>query len=204
VRVVVTRPAGRGEAFLARLREAGHDVSHVPLTAVEDGAPFPDPAPFDGVLFTSASAVERAPAGATWPRVGAVGAATAEALRARRIAVDVVGDGGGAALARAWGGCRGQRLLLPQAADAHPALAAALRAAGAEVTCAAVYRTVPVVDVDRDALANADVLCFFAPSQVRAFETLGIETKAAFWAHGPTTRAAIRDRPVMADDELFR
>ncbi|MGQ0612519.1 MAG: uroporphyrinogen-III synthase, partial [Planctomycetaceae bacterium] len=90
MRVVLTRPAGRGEEFARRLRAAGHEVAHVPLTRIEPDAPFPDPAPFDGVLFTSVAAVELAPRAAHWPRVGAVGPATAAALRARGLGVHVV------------------------------------------------------------------------------------------------------------------
>lgn len=191
--VVLTRPEGRGGEFAERWRAQGHEIRHVPLTRIADGEPFPDPAPYDGVLFTSVSAVDRAPAAARWPRVGAVGAATAAALRARGIRVDVVGVAGGAALARAWGAAGGQRLLLPQAAGAHPALAAALRAGGAQVVCVPVYRTVPVAEVDTATLARADRICFFAPSAVRAFLALGVPTRALFWAVGETTEEALRE-----------
>jgi uroporphyrinogen-III synthase len=142
LRIVLLRDAERGGALAARLRARGHEGRCVPLLAVEAAGPFPDPAGFDGVLFTSANAVARAPSGARWPRVGAVGAATASALRARGIPVHVTGAGGGADLAAAWGPARGQRLLLPQAEAAHPALAEALRRAGADVVRAPVYRSV--------------------------------------------------------------
>jgi uroporphyrinogen-III synthase len=193
MRVVLTRPEARGFELAGALRESGHEVVHVPLTRIVDGEPFPDPAVFDGVLFTSANAAVRAPKGATWPRVGAVGLKTAAALAERGIPVHVVGDGGGAELAAAWGEARGQRLLLPQAEEAHPALADALRAAGADVTKVSVYRSEPETDVDRDALGRADVICFFAPSQVRVFLALGVATEARVWAYGPTTRAAMDD-----------
>lgn len=200
MRIVLTRDAERGDALAERLRAGRHEVACVPLTRVEDGAPFPDPSPFDGVLFTSANAVARAPAKARWPRVGAVGEATAGALRARGIAVDVVGAGGGKELAHAWGGAAGQRLLLPQAEEAHGDLADALRAAGAELTVAAVYRTVPHEGADRGAFERADLVCFFAPSQVRAYRALAVLTGARFWGVGPTTRAAMRGLPQV--DEL--
>jgi len=199
VRIVLTREAERGDALAAELRARGHEVSCVPLTAVEDADPFPDPSPFDGVLFTSVNAVARAPKEARWPRVGAVGDATAAALRARGIKVDVVGAGGGKDLAAAWGPAKGQRLLLPQAADAQPDLAEALRAAGARVTVAAVYRAVPLAGVDRAPFERADLVCFFAPSQVRAFRALSVKTAARFWGHRPTTRAAMKDLPQVAE-----
>jgi uroporphyrinogen III methyltransferase/synthase len=195
VRVVFTRPAARGAPLAARLRAAGHEVAHVPLTAIEDAEPFPDPAPFDGVLFTSVNAVRRAPSRAVWPRTGAVGPATAAALAEHGVRVDVVGSGGGRALAEAWGPATGRRLLLPQAVGAHPALAEALRAQGADVSCVPVYRSVPLGKVDREPLAGADLICFFAPSQVRAFRDLNVETRARFWGHGPTTREAMAGLP---------
>lgn len=202
MRIALTRPEGRGTELAARLRERGHEVALVPLTRIEDAEPFPDPAGFDGVLFTSVSAVERAPEGAAWAgvRVGAVGAFTAAALRERGLPVDVVGTGGGAELAAAWGPAEGQRLLLPQAERAHPALADGLRAAGAEVFPVAVYRTVALERVDRAALSAADVICFFAPSAVRAFEALGLETGASFWGYGPTTRAAMAKLSPLLDE----
>ncbi len=198
MRIVLTRDPERAGALAERLRAAGHEVSCVPLTAVEDGAPFPDPSGYDGVLFTSVNAVARAPAKARWPRVGAVGEATAAALRARGIDVDVVGALGGKELAEAWGPARGQRLLLPQAEDAHRDLADALRAAGAQVAAVPVYRTVPLRDVDVRPLEGADLVCFFAPSQVRAFRALGVRTRARFLGHGPTTEAAMEGLPRAA------
>jgi uroporphyrinogen-III synthase len=190
VRIVLAREPERGDALAEELRAKGHEVTCVPLTAVEDLDPFPDPSAFDGVLFSSVNAVVRAP-DARWPRVGAVGEATAAALVARGIKVDVVGAGGGKDLAAAWGPAKRQRLLLPQAADAHPDLADALRASGARVTIAKVYRTVPLKSVDRAPFEHADLVCFFAPSQVRAFRALSVKTAAKFWGHGPTTRAAM-------------
>ena len=191
MRVVLTRSEERGAEFASALREAGHEVACAPLTRIEDGEPFPDPAGFDGVLFASVAAVERAPAEAEWPRVGAVGPVTAAALEARGIRVEVVGAAGGEELARLWGPAPGDRLLLPQAAEAHAALDAGLRAAGAEVTRVAVYRTVVDPGADRVPFEAADVICFFAPSQVDAFSRLGIATNARLWGHGPTTSAAL-------------
>ncbi len=192
MRIVVTRIEGRGVDFIERLESLGHQVRRVALTRAVDAEPFPDPALFDGVLFTSVSAVERAPSGARWPRVGAVGRATAAALEARGVDVAVVGEGGGAELARGWGEARGQKLLLPQAVDAHPALGAALERSGAEVVRAIVYRTLPLSFVDETELRGADLICFFAPSGVNAYVDLNIATNARMWAHGPTTADALR------------
>jgi len=189
--IVLTRPAGRNTKQRADLEQAGHTVSEVPLTRIEPVADFPDPSGFDGVLFTSVSAVDRASEGCSWPRVGAVGPATADALRERGIDVQVVGAGGGADLAAAWGACDGQRLLWPRAEAAHQDLERALAGAGADVVPVVVYRTVALPDADRSALTTADVICFHAPSAVEAFCALGVETNARFWARGLTTAAAL-------------
>ena len=191
LRIVLTRPAGRNAQQRADLERRGHTVREVPLTRIEPVAAFPKPSGFDGVLFTSVSAVERAPDGVTWPRVGAVGEATADALRERGIEVHVVGTGGGAELAKAWGSCSGQRLLWPRAVAAHEDLERALAGAGANVVRVAVYRTVALPDVDRRAFTEADVICFHAPSAVEAFRALRVKTAAQFWARGPTTTAAV-------------
>jgi len=193
VKIVLTRPRGRGEAWRDALEAQGHDVALVPLTEIRDGDPFPDPADYDGVLFTSVAAVARAPDGAAWPRIGAVGRATADALVERGLGVDVVGAGGGAELAAAWGNAMGQRLLLPQARQAHPDLELALRRMGAEVDCVAIYESAPAPRVDRAALERAEWIAFFAPSAVKVYRRLAVETAARYWGIGATTRRAMAD-----------
>jgi len=170
-------------------------VTETALTVTRDRAPFPDPAPFDAVLFTSVEAARRAPAGLRGPRVGAVGEPTAAALRARGIRVDVVGEGGGAALARAFAPRPGQRILLPRAREAHRALEEALRAAGADVVVAEVYETLPAETVDRAALEAADEIWFFAGSAVRAFRALGIATRARLVARTPSAAMELEGGP---------
>ena len=203
MKIVLTRPAGRGGDFRRRLEAQGHEVVHLPLTEIHDAGPFPDPTLYDGVLFTSVAAVERIPAAGQWPRVGAVGPTTAQALHERGVDVAVVGNGGGADLAEAWGECGGQRLLLPQASDAHPALEEALRSAGAEVEPVAVYETRPLENVDEEPFRDADVICFFAPSAVRAFRALDPASNASYWALGATTEAVVREAGLpLTDVEL--
>lgn len=198
MRIIWTRAQDRGVEPRRALEALGHEVICVPLTRIEDGEPFPEELHlFDGVLFTSVAAVERIPmgrtwpTGRTWPRVAAVGTATAAALEARGVAVDVVGEGGGAELAAAWGYAQEQRLLLPQAFDAHPDLERLLREAGADLTTVAVYRTIPILGVERDLFQGADRIEFFAPSAVRAYVALSVETDATFGGVGATTRAAM-------------
>jgi len=201
MRIVWARPQDRGVEVRRALEEEGHEVLCVPLTRIVDGDPFPpDLQLFDGVLFTSVAAVGRAPSGLAWPRVAAVGPATASALKARGIAVDVVGDGGGAELAAAWGYAQGQRLLLPQAYEAHPDLERILTEAGAELTIVAVYRTLPIGNVDPEPFRTADRIEFFAPSAVRAYADLNVETSATFGGVGKTTRAAMSEAGIPHSD----
>jgi hypothetical protein len=63
------------------------------------------------------------------------------------------------------------------------------------VTVAKVYKTVPRRDVERAPFERADLVCFFAPSQVRAFRALSVATRARFWGVGRTTRAAMAGLP---------
>jgi len=204
MRIVLTRPRGRGEAWREQLAAAGHTVALVPLTEIRDGEPFPDPSGYDAVLFTSVAAVERAPEGARWSQVGAVGPATAAALEERGIGVDAVGTGGGAELASAWtrfaGNLMGHRILLPQARRAHATLEVALRGMGAEVDCAAVYETLPAPRVDRGALEDAEVIAFFAPSAVRIYRELHVKTGARFWGIGNTTREELANTGLTHSD----
>ncbi|MGQ0614752.1 MAG: uroporphyrinogen-III synthase, partial [Planctomycetaceae bacterium] len=129
--------------------------------------------------------------GAQGPRGGAGGPARGGAGGARVRGGPVGGGGGGEELARAWGEARGRSLLLPQARAANPDLARALRAGGAEVTAVPVYRTVTLEQVDRRALEAAELVCFFAPSAVRAYRALGVSGTRRTWGLGATTRAAM-------------
>ena len=46
MRIVLTRPRGRGDAWGAQIAAEGHDVALVPLTEIRDNEPFPDPSGF--------------------------------------------------------------------------------------------------------------------------------------------------------------
>ena len=53
-RIVVTRPVGRAQELVERLRRAGHEVVHVPLIAVEPVGDEPiDVTGYDWVVLTS-------------------------------------------------------------------------------------------------------------------------------------------------------
>lgn len=193
MRVLITRPAGRGETLAARLRALGAEPLLRPTIAY---APPADPAALDvalrrleaGVyewlLLTSAAAVEvvaeslgdRAPhlAHRVSLKIGAVGRATAAACRAllgaepAALPERFVGE----ALAEAMGDAAGRRVLLPNADIARPALEERLRAAGALVERVVAYRIVPAPADDLAALLAAgglDALLFTSGSAAESF-----------------------------------
>lgn len=195
LRVLVTRARQQASRLAEGLRALGADPVEC---AVIETAPPLDWGALDGaiaalgryrwVVFTSANGVEvffarlalagrdaRALAAA---RIAAIGPATAEALNTHGVRADLVpAEYVAEALAEAMGEVQGQRVLLPRADIARPALAARLRAAGAEVDEVVAYRTVRPEGLEarlREALAGANVVAFTSSSTVRNLvEALG-------------------------------
>jgi uroporphyrinogen-III synthase len=222
VRVVVTRAehqaAGLAEAFAA----AGATVERLPLLEV---VPPADPRPleraaselalYDWLVFTSANAVEAflPLTGGGVPerlRIAVVGPATAAALRAWEIEPHLI-----AARAEAEGLLaelaprvdRSRRVLLPQAADARPALAEGLARAGAEAVTVTAYDKALPADAPRRAAELFGTLpigwvTFTSPRVVRHFSGLfggdwerrRPELRAA--SIGPVTTAELRRQGV--------
>jgi uroporphyrinogen-III synthase len=166
VRVVVTRAERQAGGLAAALAAAGAEVDVLPLLVVTPPA---DPAPlaraaaelrlYDWVVFSSSNAVHALLAAlgqvagsppatiAALPprlRVAAVGAATAAALRGAGVEPAVVAAGnqqsagGLLAILLRHLDC-GQRVLLPQAADALPTLREGLLAAGIAAVAVVAY-----------------------------------------------------------------
>ena len=165
LRVVVTRPERQAGGLVAAFAAAGARVEELPLLAV---VPPADPEPlaraaakvaagtgrFEWILFTSANAVDAfvARLGGPLPAglpVAVVGPATAAALRRRGRDPDLIAARGDAeeltaelaplAAARLGSGRGPLRVLFPHAADAGPAIAAGLAAAGAVVASVVAY-----------------------------------------------------------------
>jgi uroporphyrinogen-III synthase len=216
LRVVVTRAEHQSEGLAAAFARAGATVELLPLLEM---IPPADPLPLeqaaselalhDWVVFTSANAVETfLPLAGPLPpalRVAAVGDATAGALRARGIEPHLVPVREEAAGLVAELGARvgGRRVLLPQAADARPALREGLTAAGAEVVAVVAYdkRLPPDAPAQAAALFGAAPIgwvTFTSPRIVRHFAALfGAnwerrrgELRAA--SIGPVTSAELR------------
>jgi len=192
---VLTRPEGRGADWKAALTEAGAAVSELPLIAISfepDDAVLTEVldgiSQYDWIVFTSANAVrivldELGERGLGAVRVACVGSATADALARRGVPVDLVpqrfvGEGlADALLERLGDAVRGQRFLLPRAAQGREEVRVLLRAMGAEVHDVPAYRTVPCegsAPALRAAVAGGGLglLTFTSPSTVKAFDGL--------------------------------
>lgn len=206
MRVAITASSGRLEGLEARLRALGHDAVRSPLIAVQ---PRSDDAtraaaaalePLRWRLYPSRTAVEawRALGLGFDPdtRLGAVGPATATALRSAGAHVDLVARPATAAalatqvLAHPDGPRQGEAVGVVQGSSARPALARGLRAGRVEVRIAVVYDRIGLgwrVDAPVDAIVVA------SPSGVSALPA-AVGSTALIVAIGPTTAAAARRR----------
>ncbi len=231
IRVVVTRAAHQAGPTVAAFEAAGARVERLPLLEV---VPPDDPRPFEAALaglrerpgafgwvaFTSSNAVaavfdriERWPDGPDRPRVASVGGATSDALRAHGVEPDLEADesraeGLAAALAPRVGAGEGTgtRILLPQAADARPALEEELAAAGARPLRVDAYAKRVPPDAHERALSIFGArhpgrfgwVTFTSPSIARAFAELWdrdweSRRRSLFAVSiGPVTSAALR------------
>lgn len=216
--VVVTRPRLKSGGAAAALKKMGARVVFAPLirtVAPRSWRPLDRAIKnlrrYDAVAFTSANAVDffflrcrKILAGKpVSPRIlAAVGRSTAKAVAAHGWACTVVPeDARSEGLARILRVPRGSRVLIPRAERGLDTLPRSLRKAGARVTVAAAYRTVPDPDGARQlrrALAlGADAVTFASPSAaVLAVPDLKLSLAAAV-AIGPTTAAALRAKGVV-------
>jgi uroporphyrinogen III methyltransferase/synthase len=229
-RVVVTRARSQASNLTSLLEELGAEVLEVPTIEV---VPVVDMSAldrelsrlgqYDWVLFTSVNGVElfferllacggdvRDLHGAA---LGAIGPATAEALRRRGLRVEVIPEEYRAeGMLRALGGRvrPGQRVLLPRARGARTVLPDMLRGQGAEVTEVALYEAVrvPVEPEARERVlqGEADAITFTSSSTVRNFvAALGKEAAAAIPARtrmvciGPVTADTARSLGLRVD-----
>ncbi len=188
-RIVITRAAEQAAGLSALLEAEGAEVVSLAAISIEPAA---DTAALDHaigqieryrwVIFTSVNGVrafvERLHhADLDWRalkgvRVGAIGPATAEALRASGVRPDFMPDEYVAeAITAGLGDVSGQRILLPRADIARQALAVELRRLGAEAEEIAAYRTVTrPLDAQTVAAALAarpDAITFTSSSTVR-------------------------------------
>jgi len=162
MRVIVTRPAAQGQAFVAALQALGVDAVGLPLIGI---APAPEPAAVQAAwqrlpalalaMFVSANAVnhffDQRPPGSGWPAgtlAGSTGPGTTAALRAAGVPAGCVVEPGPEGpfdtdtlwlqlAARPWAG---RQVLVVRGEAGRDWLAERLRAAGAQVDFVAAYR----------------------------------------------------------------
>lgn len=217
-RVLIGRPAGRSARLISLLAQHGAAAQAVPLieiTAPDDSAEL-DAAVLalaagevDWVAFTSVNAVaavlDRAAALSGQPtvpagtRVAAVGPATALALRAAGIAVDLVpaaGGSGAALVAEFPTARRSQTVLLPSSEIAAETVPDGLRGKGYTVVTATAYRTVqrPLpASVAADLRAGRyEAVVVTSPSGVASLAGAAIAPATAVVAIGQPTAEALR------------
>jgi uroporphyrinogen III methyltransferase / synthase len=232
LRILNTRPARPqgGDELSQQLEAEGAEVLEVPTTHIGPAADFgpldqalerlrhrpaASPPPYAWALFTSANAVSafmerllaqggdaRALGGV---KLGAVGAATAAALRTFGLAADRVPERFTAlALADEMGDLTGQRVLLPRSDAAQPELVAALEARGADVDAVVAYSVGPARPsaplLELLACGEIRVAVFFSPSALHGLaHMLGEQplvqalAGVAVACVGPTTAEAARE-----------
>lgn len=191
-RIVITRASEQAPELAERLAALGAATTTLSTIQILPA----DPAPLDAaiaevaraaytwVILTSVNGVvafaERLAAlnldwRAVRARVAAIGPATALALRVRGLRPDFIpSEYVAEAIAAEIGEVNGQRILLPRADIARPALADLLRAKGATVEEVTAYRTVTPpfeTEVVTQALRNPkpDAITFTSSSTVRGF-----------------------------------
>ncbi|HTV57429.1 MAG TPA: hydroxymethylbilane synthase [Verrucomicrobiae bacterium] len=226
-KIVITRAPEHSIELTDRLEQMGAEVVQLPMVrfvATKDAskldASIRKIREFDWVLFTSQVAVrfyaercrelgmEPQPQESETPpraQVAVVGRATAKAAQAEGMRVDYIaeterGEGLASDLVAS---VRGKTIFLPHSNLGGEPLARALREAGAIVTSAEAYATVPPERVSPKALdeirnGQADVILFASPSAFRNFaaqfekaELANLSRRALFAAIGPTTRKAM-------------
>ena len=215
--MLIPRPADRSAALFGALQAVGARAVSVELISIVAPA---DPGEFDLRLvdlaaggyswigFTSANAVDAVrqrsaalglqPAIPADTRVAAVGPATARALRAAGLPVDLVPATGGSAgaLAAVWPAAQaGQAVLLPRSDIAAPELPDALAAKGYRVDTVTAYRTTtaPVPEWLAAELAGGliDAVLFTSPSTVQALHGIEIDPATVLGAIGRPTATAM-------------
>lgn len=198
----VLMPARRDGRLSQAIQDAGATVTTVSLTEITPLMDLSTQAhlaalatgSFDWVAITSATTLDVIGDLLHVPdttKVAVVGPGTASAARRHGLRVDLQPEsgGGGEALAQAWPEGAG-RVLIPGAADPSPVLAAALSAAGWQVTEAPVYRV---------------TTCALVPEQIRSAWQSG-DFHALVVTAGSTARAAaallgVTSTPVIAIGE---
>ena len=228
-RIAVTRPRHQAASLIEELERLGGEALACPTIRISEREgeggleeALANLATYDWIVFTSANGVKvfwEALGAEPLPRelrVAAIGPATARALEARGVSLELVPEEyvaeAVAEVMSSTAGIAGARVLLPRAAGARKVLPERLQEAGAEVDEVALYDSV----ADEEGIARlreavrkgeVDMLTFTAASTVRHYvEVAGPEVGEALVAViGPITAVAARDLglPVHVEAEEY-
>jgi hydroxymethylbilane synthase len=199
LRVALTGSASDGSVLGERLAALGARVVEEraielePIDGVDLAARLAELRQGDALVVTSRYAARRLAGHRVAPGVtiAAVGRACARALAEGGLEPQIVGEGGGEALARKLDVAPGRAVLWPCAEEAAPDLADALQARGIEVRRLPVYRTrlVKGFQLARD----VDVRVYMSPSAVEASlaSERALPSAARRFALGHATAAAL-------------
>lgn len=200
-RIVVTRPRSQASQFVELLEQEGAEIIQFPTIAVVPlesyerlDAALDELSAYDRLIFTSVNGVQyfftrlyarkQDIRSLGQIRIAAIGPATAKAVEAVHLRVDAMPEEYRAeALIAVLGEVKGQRILLPRAAEAREILPAELRAMGAQVDEIPVYQTVRPQAANTQELrgllkqGKIDLITFTSSSTVRNFVALFPEEK---------------------------
>ncbi|MBN1562280.1 MAG: uroporphyrinogen-III synthase [Anaerolineae bacterium] len=217
--IVITRPPHKAEAFAAQLRELGAVPVLMPLIEIRPprepillDAVLQGLAAFDWMIITSANAVTHIwrrfevlqinPAQIIWPKIAAIGPATANMLHQHGVEFALMPDEHVAealfAALDAQIKLKGTRILLPQGNLARSFLADSLAAAGADVLPVIAYETVRSTINSALLKQPFDAITFTSSSTVENFvdqfdDPRAIIGEALVACIGPVTADTARD-----------
>ena len=207
-RIIVTRNSDSAGGMCQQLAALGAIPIHfptidfVPLPAPELATALANLACYDWLIFTSGNGVrfffekvssgEWRVASGEWPRVAAVGEATARLLLERGVVADFMPETfTGEQLVLGLSDVAGKKVLLPRAKIGRPEIVDLLRERGAMVDEIALYESVPAVPTPASLAEldkGIDVITFTSPSTVRHFlEIVRPDRSALIACIGPTT-----------------
>ncbi|WP_395732824.1 uroporphyrinogen-III C-methyltransferase [Prosthecobacter sp.] len=230
-RIVVTRTRAQASALSKQLSVLGANVIEIPtirIAPVEDQLSFgelvQDCHTYDWIIFTSPNGVDafftmfdklyndaRSIGGV---RIACIGPGTAEKVKARHLAVDLMPDKGhyvAEGLVKAFKDHQDMenvKVLWVRAQEAREVIANELAGMGAIVDECEAYRTIAETEDNLDALARlkeegADMITFTSASTVEHFLNLKVALPEGIKiaSIGPVTSAAIKARGLKVDVE---
>lgn len=227
-KIVVTRTRQQVGVLSRKLRDLGADVIELPTIRIEAPADLlgfgelvQDCHTYDWIVFTSPNGVDaffrmfdriyndtRSIGG---PRIACIGPGTADKVRARHLAVDLMPEKDFVAegLVKAFRECQNMEnvsVLWVKAEETRDVITRELSRQGAIVDEAVAYRTVPEREDNLEALARlknegADMITFTSASTVDNFMALGVPLppgcKVA--SIGPVTTEAVQKHGIKVD-----